>query len=72
MGTDCAFSWIASIADLEGCKVSQGSFEISGQSLAISLPFVQGSLGVLQLPLGLIQPPPQLLYCLILAAQLSL
>ena len=43
-----------------------------GKCLAVSLTLMQGSLGVLQLALCLIQPPAQLLYCIILASQLSL
>ena len=60
------------LTDLEGLEVGQGCLEVQGEGLAVGLPLMQGGLGVLQLPLGLVQPPPQLLHVLILAAQLAL
>ena len=59
-------------ADLESLEGSLGLLEVQREGLALRLPVVQGGLGVLQLPLGLVQPPAQLLYRVILAAQLSL
>ena len=59
-------------ADLEVSEVSQSKFEVCSQGLAVSLPLMQGGLGVLQLALSLVQPPPQLLHRIVLAAQLRL
>ena len=59
-------------ADLEGLQIGQGCLEVQGYGLAVSLTLMQGCLSVLQLPLGLVQPPAQVLYIVILAPQLPL